>query len=197
MVPTIATERLTLRGFRESDAAALHRLLDDPEVMRYFPNPSPPSPERVEQLIFRQIEHWEQHSYGWWALESRETGELVGWNGLQYLPETDESEIGYLLGRPYWGRGFATEGGLVGMAFGFDTLGLGQIVGIVHPENVASQRVLIKLGLTLTGPAHYFGMDCLHYVAERTSPQASVDIPHHSKWTQSRATTRGAHGALD
>ncbi len=176
-IPTTTTARLTLRGFRESDAVALHRLMSDPEVMRYFPNPSPPPMDKVEQLVSSQISRWQEHQYGLWAVELRESGELVGWNGLQYLPETDETEIGYLLGRPHWGRGLATEGGLVGMDYGFATLGLGQIVGIVHPENQASQRVLTKLGLALTGPAHYFGMDCLRYAAKRTSPLASAGVP--------------------
>jgi RimJ/RimL family protein N-acetyltransferase len=166
-VPAITTERLTLRGFQESDAGPLHRLMDDPAVMRYFPNTSPPTREQVERMVVRQIRHWEEHGYGWWAVELPETGELIGWNGLQYLPETDETEIGYLLGKAHWGKGLATEGGLAGMTFAFWTLGLARIVGIVHPENSASQRVLEKLGLSLTGPAHYFGMDCLHYAAER------------------------------
>jgi RimJ/RimL family protein N-acetyltransferase len=166
-VPTITTQRLTLRGFQESDAGPLHRLMDDPEVMRYFPDPNPPAKEQGERLVGKQIKHWEVYGYGWWAVELPETGELIGWNGLQFLPETDETEIGYLLGRAYWGQGLATEGGLAGMAYGFRTLGLGRIVGIVHPENLPSQRVLEKLGLSLTGPARYFGMDCLHYAAER------------------------------
>jgi hypothetical protein len=109
-VPTITTERLTLRGFQESDAGPLHRLMDDDEVMRYFPNPNPPTREQVERLVGLQIKHWEEHGYGWWAVELPETGELIGWNGLQFLPETDETEIGYLLGKAHWGRGLATDG---------------------------------------------------------------------------------------
>jgi ribosomal-protein-alanine N-acetyltransferase len=123
--------------------------------------------ERVIKIIEQQLTHWEEHGFGRWAVVPHGSTELIGWNGLQHLPETDEVEVGYLLGKQFWGKGYATEGARVGLDYGFKTLKLERIVGIVHPENVASQRVLEKLGMTLTGPAHYFGMDCYHYSVER------------------------------
>jgi ribosomal-protein-alanine N-acetyltransferase len=90
----------------------------------------------------------------------------MGWCGLQYLPDTDETEVGYLLGRDYWGRGLATEGSVASVKYGFDELGLEFIVGIVHPEHVASQRVLEKSGLSFVERARYFGMDCFRYLLE-------------------------------
>jgi ribosomal-protein-alanine N-acetyltransferase len=166
-LPTIVTGRLTLRAFTEKDAEPLYHLMNDEEVMRYFPSTTPPNLERVQRLVRMQIEHWDEHGHGWWAATLSSTGELIGWNGLQYLPETDEVEVGYLLGKAYWGRGLATEGAREGLRHGFETLNLDRIVGIVHPENLASRRVLEKLGMSLTGPARYFGMDCLHYWVER------------------------------
>ncbi len=126
----------------------------------------PPDRARVERLIAGQLQHWAEHGLGWWAVELRcATGELLGWNGLQYLPETDEVEVGFLLSRPHWGQGLATEGALAALRFGFETLGLSRIVGIVHPENAASQRVLEKAGLARVNEADYFGMHMLRYVA--------------------------------
>ena len=75
-------------------------------------------------------------------MDDKANTELIGWNGLQYLAETDEIEIGYLLAKPHWGQGLASEGARVGMDYGFDGLNIPTIIGIVHPENVASQRVL-------------------------------------------------------
>jgi ribosomal-protein-alanine N-acetyltransferase len=141
------------------------------DVLRYFPTPDPPERDRVERLIAHQLKHWEEHRYGWWAVELRESGALLGWNGLQFLPETGETEVGYLLAREYWGRGLATEGAHASVEYGFEHLGLLTIIGITHPENTASQHVLEKLGMTLTGPAHYFGMDCLHFTMDRPSPK--------------------------
>lgn len=165
--PTTETPRLRLRPFTLDDIDPLHQLMDDPEVMRYFPTTDLPSREQIERLVRGQLAHWEKHDYGWWAVELREQAGLIGWSGLQYLTETDETEIAYFLGKAFWGRGLATEGAREGLKHGFETLGLARIVALVHPENLASQRVIQKLGLSLTGPVHYFGVDLIHYWIER------------------------------
>jgi len=165
--PTLETPRLILRPFDPSDAKPLHRILNQENILQYFPGSSSPSLGRVEALIQRQSTHWESHGFGWWAVQSKDHSELIGWNGLQYLPETDEVEIGYLLSKPFWGRGLATEGARAGLCFGFEMLGLQTIVGIVHPENAASAHVLEKLGMACTGPAIYFEMDVLRYEVGR------------------------------
>ena len=166
-IPTFETERLRLRPFVDQDAVPLHQILAVDGVLRYYPSSDPPDLERVERLVSRQLEHWEEHGYGWWAVDDRAKNmELIGWSGLQYLPETDEIEIGYLLTRPFWGQGLATEGARVGMNFGLKTLQIPTIIGIVHPENLASQRVLEKIGLQYQVKAEYFGMECYKYLAE-------------------------------
>jgi RimJ/RimL family protein N-acetyltransferase len=166
-IQPITTSRLILRPFTDEDAVPLHAILNQQDVLRYYPNPNPPPLERVEKFIQRQLLHWKEHGCGWWAVTRRAEGDLIGWNGLQYLPETDEIEIGFLLGKPYWGQGFATEGGKAGIEFGFRSLKLEQIVGIVHPKNTASQHVLEKLGLTFVEKTNYFGMDVFKYQVER------------------------------
>jgi ribosomal-protein-alanine N-acetyltransferase len=146
--------------------------MSGPDVLRYFPNPDPPSRDQIERLIQLQLTHWKQHGYGWWAVCDSDRGEdppLIGWAGLQYLPETDEVEVGYLLDRGYWGRGLATEAAQISVRFGFEDLGIATIVGIVHPDNIASQRVLEKAGLAYVEQAHYFGMDVYRYLVTRSS----------------------------
>ena len=167
-VLTIETKRLRLRPFNLEDSVPLNKLLKVKGVLQYFPNSDPPDLERVEKLVQRQIDHWTQHGYGWWAVEALDNTHLIGWSGLQYLPETDEIEIGYLVAKPYWGTGLATEGALVGMNFGFEKLKILTIIGIVHPDNLASQRVLEKIGLQFQEETEYFGMDCFKYFAENT-----------------------------
>jgi RimJ/RimL family protein N-acetyltransferase len=168
-IPTITTRRLTLRPFREQDAVALHRIFAEDGILRYFPNPYPPSLERVQNLIAFQLQHWKEHGFGWWAVEPRDNQALIGWNGLQYLPDTQEIEIGYLLSRAFWGKGLATEGAMAGLRFGFQDLKLERIVGITHPENIASQRVLQKIGMSFTSEAEYFGMKVHRYLADASS----------------------------
>lgn len=138
--------------------------MSDRETMRYFPNPDPPSRAQVARLIRFQLQHWQQHGYGWWAvLAARSSRPLIGWAGLQYLSETNETEVGYLLQRAYWGRGWATEAARESVRFGLHELRMEQIVGVVHPENVASRRVLEKAGLAYVERARYFGMDVYRY----------------------------------
>jgi len=203
-IPTLTTPRLTLRPFTEADAEPLHRILNEGGILRYFPRPEPPDLARVERLIAGQLRHWEEHGLGWWAVELRSTGELLGWNGLQYLPDTEEVEVGYLLSRRHWGQGLATEGAQAALRFGVETLRLGSIVGIVHPENIASQRVLAKAGLTFINEADYFGMHVRRYVttADRlgeyhiSTDRARLDVgfihdflTNASYWAQGRPLT--------
>ena len=168
-IPTIETARLTLRPFNLDDSEPLYQILSVPDVLRYYPSSDPPDLERVQKLVQRQIQHWQDYGYGWWAVEPHAEQQLIGWSGLQYLPDTDEIEIGYLLGKPYWGRGLATESAEAGLDFGFITLGLQEIIGIVHPENIASQGVLKKIGMQFVKQAQYFGMDC--YLYKINSPE--------------------------
>ncbi len=165
-IPTVITARLSLRPFTLQDVEPLHRILKIPGVLEYFPSSDPPDQERVRKLVQKQIDHWSEHGYGWWAVEPRAESVLVGWSGLQYLQETDETEIGYLLSKPYWGKGLATESAIAGLDFGFNALGIDKIIGIVHPENYASQRVLEKIGLKFQEQTEYFGMDCFKYLIE-------------------------------
>ena len=164
--PTTTTSRLTLRPFTPADAVPLHRILNQPNIMQYFPTTSAPDMERVENLIERQIAQWKEHALGWWAVVPHGQDELIGWNGLQYLPETDEVEVGYLLSQPFWGQGFATEGAKAALEYGFVALGLKQIIGLTHPENTASQNVLKKCGLEFTYQAEYFGIQVFRFSLE-------------------------------
>jgi ribosomal-protein-alanine N-acetyltransferase len=168
-IPTIETSRLVLRPWAIEDGKALWQILGEEGVLRYFPDVSAPSLDRVERFVGRQIQHWQDHGYGWWAVELRAKPGLIGWNGLQYLPETKEIELGYLLRSDCWGRGLAAEGGREGLRYGFEILGLERIIAVVHPDNRASQRVTEKLGMTFVEEAVYFGMPVRRYIVEATA----------------------------
>jgi ribosomal-protein-alanine N-acetyltransferase len=170
-IPTVTAPRLVLRPFTAEDVEPLYHILQEDGVLRYFPNPTSPPRERVERIIAHQLDHWAEHRLGWWAVEPRGKGELIGWNGLQFLPETDEVEVGYLLSKAYWGQGLATEGARAGLQYGFEVLGLDQIIGLVHPENRASQRVLEKLGMSFVDRSRYFGLELLRYRLDRSARQ--------------------------
>lgn len=166
-IPTITTPRLTLRAFRAEDAATLTRILAQEGILKYFPDDSPPTIERSKRFITRQLEEWKAHGYAWWAVEDRITGALLGWNGLRYLPDTDETEVGYLLQKGFWGRGLATEGAAEAVRFGFEHIVLDEVIALAHPENVASRRVMEKIGMRFDRVTEYFDMHVARYVLRR------------------------------
>ena len=151
--------------------------MNDREVLRYFPSSDPPARDQIERLIQFQLKHWGTYGYGWWAVCAADSANspLIGWAGLQYLPDTDEIEVGYLLDKGHWGRGLATQAAQESVRFGFEDLGIENIVGIVHPENIASQRVLEKAGLSYVERAFYFGMDVYRYLVTRSPVGSSRD----------------------
>jgi ribosomal-protein-alanine N-acetyltransferase len=163
---TLTTPRLSLRPFTEGDVDALTAVLTGRDVLRYFPPSPPPTRETAVRMIRRILGHWEEHGFGLWAVESRATGKLLGRCGLQRIEETGEVEADVILDPSVWGQGLATEAIQACVRYGVERLGLTRIVGIVHPEHRASQRVLEKAGLKLETRARYFGMDCDRYTLE-------------------------------
>lgn len=174
-IPCITTERLLLRAFSEQDVISLFDILQQPGILRYFPPSGRPPREAAARIVARQLAHWEEHGYGWWAVELCDATGLLGWAGLTYLPETGETEVAYLLRQEVWRRGLATEAAKASLRFGFDRFGFPFVVGLTHPENVASQRVLEKSGLHFVEKAVYFGMDCFRYVIERNDGVENAD----------------------
>jgi len=168
-IPSLNTQRLTLRPLVPADAVALHRIYQVDGVLRYFPDPQPPPLERVERNLLLQRAHWEQHGYGNWGVLAPGQVEIIGWAGLQFLPDTGETEVGFLLDRPFWGRGYATEVALASLRYGFEKFHFPEIIGLVHPENLASQRVIDKCRMTWVDRKEYFGIELLRYRLTRAA----------------------------
>ncbi len=170
-IPTITTKRLRLRPFVLDDIDSLHQIVQQPDIMLYFPpQPRPANPpprEAIERLIDRQLQDWQVNGYAWWAVEFKDKPGLLGWCGLGYLPETDETEVAYLLRREVWGQGLATEAAQASIDWGFAAFQFDCIIGLTHPDNIASQRVLEKCGLEFVERKEYFGMVCCRYRLER------------------------------
>jgi [ribosomal protein S5]-alanine N-acetyltransferase len=178
----LTTTRLTLRPFSGADVPALLQLLNTGGVLRYFPNPAPANEARVDRLIAHHLNEWAERGLGWWALERRAQAGLIGCAGLEFLPETNETEVAYLLGRDHWGQGLATEAGGAALQFGFETLHLETIIGLVHPQNRASIHVLEKLGLVFVDRNTYFGMEVNRYAAQR--PSRPVEVQQRQAWAR-------------
>jgi RimJ/RimL family protein N-acetyltransferase len=148
--PEIETERLILRNWRGSDRDPFARMNCDPAVMEHFP--ASLSREESDALVDRAEAHLEQHGFGPWAAELRETQEFIGYVSL-FIPQFEAAftpcvEIGWRLARKHWGKGLATEGARALVRHGFEILRLREVVSFTVPGNLRSVRVMEKLGMS-------------------------------------------------
>jgi [ribosomal protein S5]-alanine N-acetyltransferase len=162
-IPTLITTQVTLRPWTLADVEPLFAILQEEDILSYFPRTTPPPIDRVERYIRYHLGQWQERGYGHWAVAEKASGRLMGWTGLEYLPETQETEVAYLLSHTFWGHGYATEAALAAVEYGFGPVGLAEIIGLVHPENIASRRVLEKCGLEYIDQKEYFGMQVLRF----------------------------------
>lgn len=147
--PTLSTPRLRLRPWRDEDLVPFAAINADPEVMEYFP--SVLTREQSNAVAAKIRQEMEERGHGLWAVEEPGVVEFAGFVGLS-VPRFDAPfmpciEIGWRLARPCWGRGLATEAARAALAFGFDELGLLEIVSFTASANRASRRVMEKLGM--------------------------------------------------
>jgi ribosomal-protein-alanine N-acetyltransferase len=171
-IPSYNTHRLILRGFTPADINLLDEIVSDPDVVRYFPLSTPWPRDITQKWVEKHWSHWEQHKFGWWALIYRETSKLLGWCGLGQLEETGEIEVLYLLDKSHWGMGLATEAAQFSIDYAFQVLNLDVVIGLTHPNNIASQKVLQKIGLAFNKEAKYFGMDLYKFSIDKHTYQA-------------------------
>ncbi len=165
--PWLSTLRLDLREFVASDFDDVYRLDRDPRVMRYISGGKPSTRAHVATVMRRISRNYRRYpGLGTWRASRRDTGAFVGWLSLKYIPRTVEVEVGYRLLPEAWGLGFATEGARELVRYGFDDVGLYRIIGITHPDNAASQRVLMKAGMAASGWGRYYGQRLRIYAAE-------------------------------
>lgn len=142
--------RLELRRFRPGeDLDAFAAICADPEVMRYIGTGRTLTRSETTGLLTTIERHWDDHGFGLWAIEA--DGEVAGFCGLavpSFLPQILPAvECGWRLGRPWWGRGLATEAAQAALAWGWAELRLRSVVSIVAAGNARSVRVAEKLGM--------------------------------------------------
>jgi RimJ/RimL family protein N-acetyltransferase len=163
----LETDRLLLREFAESDAESYYLLGSNPAVIRYTGADLLKSTEHaLEVLRTRPIQDYQLHGFGRLACVLRSSGAVIGFAGLKRLEDLGEVDLGYWLLPEYWGRGLATEASRAILDDGFGRLALARIIGLVHPENRASIRVLKKLGMSRVEVIDYHGDATLKYVIE-------------------------------
>ncbi|MGZ5037690.1 MAG: GNAT family N-acetyltransferase [Usitatibacter sp.] len=163
----LETPRLVMRQLRESDWDPLALMYADPDVMRFIGTGVTLNREETWRSIANMLGHWQLRGFGMWALEIRETGEIAGRAGFIEPPGWPGFELGWLLGKPYWGKGYATEAARAALRHGFDAMGRERIVSFIRPGNAPSIRVAERLGETLAGEIELLGAKSLVYEIRR------------------------------
>ncbi len=167
-LPEFRTERLFLRPLVRDDIDALVGMYGDPEVMRHIRD------GRVADVASRRASLEEsmskQHPPGlgvWGTVTRDRRDDLLGWVCLVPLPDNDLIEIGWRFRRDAWGRGYATEAARELLRYGFETLGLDEIVAVLKPDNERSKRVVEKLGMTADGMRRAYNEDLAFFRLKR------------------------------
>ena len=156
---SVETARLLLRWFNVEDVEAFYELGSNREVIRYVGNAPFESLDAARQtLLAAPLSDYETHGYGRFACVWKESGRVIGACGVKFLPELREAELGYRFLPEFWGMGLATEAGQACVEFARSELGLKRLIGLVHPQNIASARVLRKLDFYLEGKTEMASM---------------------------------------
>ncbi|MGB7903169.1 MAG: GNAT family N-acetyltransferase [Steroidobacteraceae bacterium] len=159
MDQVIDTGRLILRRFTLDDLQAFYQLCSRPEIIRYAQSTPLASLEEARAMMHAAPFHdYATYGYGRFACVWKQSGAVIGFSGLKYVPEIGDTELGYRLLPEFWGMGLATEAGRASIEFARSDLGLTRLVAMVHPDNEASARVLAKLGFTVEKQLRYSGL---------------------------------------
>lgn len=144
--PIFTSHRLTGRALRETDLDFIAAMLADPHVMRFWPRTM--SRDEAATWIANHQQRYRTDGVGYWLLQERETGQPVGQAGLliQEVEGVREIGVGYMLHRPFWGRGYATEAAGACVRYAIDTLRCASVVILIRPGNTPSLRVVARLG---------------------------------------------------
>jgi [ribosomal protein S5]-alanine N-acetyltransferase len=150
--PTLHTDRLRLRPFTDADADALYALHSNAVVLRYWDSPPWTDRARADLFLARCRQIADEGTGARVAIERLTDGVFLGWCGVtQWNPDYRSASLGYCLGEAAWGQGFATEAAGVLVQWAFDTFDLNRLQAEADTRNVASGRVLEKLGFVHEG----------------------------------------------
>lgn len=164
-IPRLATPRLLLREYRTGDFDGFARNLADPEATKFM---SGATDRRMAWRIFSAgTGSWVLQGKGWWALELRDTGEVVGGVGAFVRETGPELELGWSLYRRFWGQGYATEAARAALDFSFDGHHARRVIAHITAANTASVSVSQRIGLKYEADVDFYGEPIGRYALER------------------------------
>jgi ribosomal-protein-alanine N-acetyltransferase len=176
MKPILETPRLILRQMSLADLDFMATMLVDPEVMRFYPKCY--SRDEAAAWIRRQEDRYAKHGHGGWLVLNKKSGQPIGQVGLlqQTVEGVEMKEVGYLIHRPFWRQGFASEAAMATRDYAFHKLGQPRVISLIRPENVPSQGVARKMGMHPEDRhTHIFGYEHLIFAVSRDEIAGALD----------------------
>ncbi len=159
----VLTERLVLRPFRIGDLDAYAAMCADDEVMRYIGPGGAVGRDVAWRHLALFLGHWALLGHGMWALESRDDARLVGRAGFLHPEGWPGCELGWLLGREFWGRGLASEACRAALEVGRRQLGRTEVISLIRPDNQRSTSLALRLGAALDREIEFMGATAALY----------------------------------
>ncbi|KQQ97232.1 GNAT family N-acetyltransferase [Massilia sp. Leaf139] len=163
-VPYLYTDRLVLREYRREDFAAFAAHLADPVSAAHL---GTVDREGAWRIFSSQAGLWLIHGAGWWALEEKETGRLIGHIGAFFREDATMMELGWNTYRAFWGRGFANEAAAAVLRHAFETRREPKVRALIDTDNVSSRRVAMRLGMAYETDMPLYGKSVGVYTRER------------------------------
>jgi len=173
LIMILSTQRLFLRNLNPADAESFFLLNSDPEVLQYTGD-NPFADIEAAKVFLERYDHYKKYSFGRWAVIRKEDSKFLGWCGLKYTPEKDEYDIGFRFFKKYWNKGYATEAAKACLDYGFSQLGIKTIIGRAMKANIASVKVLEKIGLQYDSDFNFDGSEGVIYKIENTQNNNST-----------------------
>ncbi|MGC2237921.1 MAG: GNAT family N-acetyltransferase [Pyrinomonadaceae bacterium] len=183
-LPIIETKRLLLRMYKPEELEIVYKMLADKDVTRFYPPGFSITREDVLASLPRRVERWRERGFAQLGVFEKENENLTGYCGLQYFDNTPEVEIYYGFFKDSWGKGFATEAARAMLRFGFEETNLDEIVAGTHPDNFASQKVLMNIGLKKhEGLRRFYNIDSVYFSISREDYKPD-EVEYDLSWTK-------------
>lgn len=163
----LETNRLLLRELNAGDADNFFNLNLNPNVIKYTGDASFKSVKEAQKFL-ENYHDYKLNGYGRWAVIHKEKKQFIGWCGLKFDRMENETDIGFRFFEDVWNMGFATESAKACLAYGFEKLNLNRIIGRAMKENVASIKVLEKIGLEYERDSELDGKCAVIYKIEKS-----------------------------
>lgn len=161
----LETPRLKLEPYDDSHYEGLRVMDSDVVVMRYITGGIVKTPEETWEGIRRVQARWDKYNFSWWAIKEKSSGVIVGAACLQHLANVDGAplEIGWRLVQEHNGKGYATEAAQAIIDYAAEQVGANYLIAVADPENIPSQRVMQRLGMTYKAIEQHYDVPCVVY----------------------------------